>query len=82
MARASGVFPEPAAAAALAGMQSARELGHIGDDERTVVISTGSGLKDVPAVMRGVAMAAVEPIRVEADESALEEILQQTGMNP
>jgi threonine synthase len=45
------VFAEPAAAAAWAGTKQARTLGLIDSSERVVVISTGSGLKDVAAAM-------------------------------
>lgn len=51
MAQGSGVFAEPAAAAAWAGTKQARSLGLIDSSERVVVISTGSGLKDVAAAM-------------------------------
>ena len=41
-----GVFAEPAAAAALAGVVSAIESKMIGPNERVLVMITGSGLKD------------------------------------
>ena len=75
------MFPEPAAAAALAGYQQATAAGHVDPSSRTVVISTGSGLKDVAAVLRGVTAAGRVPIRVAPEESALDELLQETGTN-
>jgi threonine synthase len=56
MAQHSGVFPEPAAAAAWAGARRAREQGLFSEEDRVVVISTGSGLKDVPAALAAVGM--------------------------
>lgn len=67
-----GVFPEPAAAAAYAGLQAAVKEGFVGGSDRVVVISTGSGLKDVPAVMKGVEAAGVRPIRLSPGPSSLD----------
>jgi threonine synthase len=47
-----GVFAEPAAAAAYAGYLQALEAGWIGNGDPVLVLSTGSGLKDVAAVQR------------------------------
>lgn len=54
LARASGVFAEPAAAAAYAGLLKAATLGRIGRGATAVVVSTGSGLKDVLSAARSV----------------------------
>lgn len=51
MARLGGVFAEPAGAAALAGLIAAREQKLVHAGETIVLINTGSGLKDVPAVI-------------------------------
>jgi threonine synthase len=72
IAAASGVFAEPAAAAAYAGVETAVEQGLVGANDRIVVISTGSGLKDVPSVLAGVSAAGAEPIRVPPSLGALE----------
>lgn len=72
IAAGSGVFAEPAAAAAYAGVEAAVEQGLIGSDDRVVVISTGSGLKDVPSVLAGVSATGAEPIRVPPSLGALE----------
>lgn len=63
LARGCGVFAEPAAAAAYAGLSKAVNEGRIDPDERVVVLCTGSGLKDVASVMRAVRgePAVVEP---------------------
>ena len=54
LARLTGVFAEPAAAAAVAGVRRALASGQVGRDERVVVVITGNGLKDIPAAMRAV----------------------------
>jgi len=54
LARASGVFAEPAAAAAYAGLVRAADEGIVDREDRVVVLVTGSGLKDVPAARRAV----------------------------
>jgi len=59
LARGCGVFAEPAAAAAYAGLAKAAGLGLIGADERVVVLATGSGLKDVAAAIRSAGPATV-----------------------
>ncbi|MBI2572085.1 MAG: threonine synthase [Candidatus Schekmanbacteria bacterium] len=63
LARGSGVFAEPAAATAYAGLLVARRQGLIDAGERVVVLITGSGLKDVRAAARGVVRPpAVAPL--------------------
>ena len=68
LARHTGVFAEPAAAAALAGLRAALERGLIERDERVVLLITGSGLKDVPAAARAVRRRA--PIAPDLDSVA------------
>jgi threonine synthase len=60
LAGATGVFAEPAGAAALAGLEAALEEELVDRDERVVLMVTGSGLKDVDAAAR--ALPAVEPV--------------------
>ena len=55
LARLTGVFAEPAAAAVYAGAQRAVKLGLIDKDERVALLSTGSGLKDVKRAQESVA---------------------------
>ena len=75
LARGSGVFAEPAAAAAYSGLVAAVERGLVGEDDRVVVLSTGSGLKDVASAMKAVAIAKTEPMRIAPSLSALQEAL-------
>jgi threonine synthase len=51
-----GVFVEPAAACALAGLQSDVRAGRIGSDATALLVLTGSGLKDLATIER-----ALEP---------------------
>ncbi len=66
LARATGVFAEPAAAAALAGLDVALERGLVTRDERVVLLITGTGLKDVPAASRAVCRPDPIPPRLDA----------------
>jgi threonine synthase len=71
LARRSGVFAEPTAVAALAGIHVARSRGIIGPRESVLHVVTGSGLKDVKGAMKSVAMPArIEP-SIESVERAL-----------
>ena len=48
----AAVFVEPAAAAALVGLERARELGIVGPGDEVVLQLTGSGLKDTASAIR------------------------------
>ena len=61
-----GVFAEPAAAAAYAGYLEALVTKQIGEEDPVLVLSTGSGLKDITAVQRIVPQAPVIEPTVEA----------------
>ena len=63
LARETGVFAEPAAAAAYAGFVRLCDTGAFERDERVLLMVTGNGLKDVDAVRRAVG----EPLRVPPD---------------
>jgi threonine synthase len=75
LARGSGVFAEPAGAAAYAGLIAAVDRGLVGPNDRVVVLSTGSGLKDVASTMKAVAAAGTEPMVVEPTLEALKEAM-------
>ena len=66
-----GVFAEPAAAAAMAGLRVARRQGLVEEGERVVVISTGNGLKDIDAAMRAVTESGEGPLMVDPEIEAL-----------
>jgi threonine synthase len=59
LARGCGVFAEPAAAAAYAGLAKAVSEDLVRESDRVVVLSTGSGLKDVGAAIKSVGQAAI-----------------------
>jgi threonine synthase len=68
LASLSGVFAEPSAAAAYAGLLRLLDEGRVTRDERIVLLITGSGLKSVEAV----AAAAGQVIALTPDEQGLE----------
>lgn len=62
LSRSTGIFSEPAAVAAYAGMLKYRDLGLFPACSKNVVLLTGSGLKDLSAVQSSIRIpAAVEP---------------------
>ncbi len=68
LARASGVFGEPAAAAGLAGLKEAVRRGLVDTSWTAVLLNTGSGLKDVASAMK----VAGQPRVISPDPAALE----------
>jgi threonine synthase len=74
LAQGCGVFAEPAAAAAYAGLVEALDQGIVAVDERVVVLSTGSGLKDISSVMRAVEK---QPPVVEPTLAQVKDVLDQ-----
>ncbi len=77
VAGATGVFPEPAAAAGWAGVERAVYQGLVDKEDRVVVLSTGNGLKDVPSAMRAVSAAGRRAIEVQPELSALENTIEE-----
>lgn len=75
LARATGVFAEPAGAAAYAGLVAAVRLGLVRADERIVVLNTGSGLKDIASAMRAVESSGTRPNRVRPDMDDLRRVM-------
>ncbi len=59
LAQEVGIFAEPAAAAAYAGLAASVRSGRIGPAERVVVVITGSGLKDVASATKAAPAAKV-----------------------
>jgi threonine synthase len=68
LARGSGVFAEPAAAASWAGLQEAVRQGLVDPAWRIVALVTGNGLKDVAAAMK----TAGEPRVIPPDPAGLD----------
>lgn len=73
LARLTGVFAEPAAAAVYAGAKRAVELNWIHPDDEIVLLVTGSGLKDVKRAQESVTGA----IRVEPDLASVRQALKR-----
>ena len=71
MARVTGVFAEPAAAAPWAGMKQLVRKQQIDRDELVVCIVSGSGLKDIHNARR----VAGEPLLIEPSLNAVKECL-------
>jgi threonine synthase len=63
LAQATGIFAEPAAAAAFAGFAKMADSGRVGANERVLLMLTGNGLKDVEAACK----ASTEPILIRPD---------------
>jgi threonine synthase len=63
LARETGVFAEPAAAAAYAGFIKLSESGAIKAAETVLLMLTGNGLKDIDSARR----AVQEPLRIPPD---------------
>lgn len=79
LARGTGVFAEPAGAAAYAGLLKAIEQGQVHPNERIVVINTGNGLKDVAGAMKGVELVGTKAYHVAPDIEALRQIIKNTN---
>jgi len=73
LARATGVFAEPAAAASFAGFKAMCASGTLEADERVLLMLTGNGLKDVDAARR----SSKEPFRVRPDLDELSRLISQ-----
>lgn len=73
--RLTGVFAEPAAAAAVAGAAEARKQGIITRNEKVLVVITGNGLKDVKTASECVG----SPLDIEPSMDALAEVVKATS---
>jgi threonine synthase len=74
--RRAGLFGEPAAAAALAGLRQAVADGIVGGRDSALAVLTGSGLKDVRAALR----AGGRPVDLPPDDAALDEHLRENPL--
>lgn len=71
LASKEGIFVEPASASSVAGMLKLKEANEIDGDEKTVLITTGHGLKDPNVVIESIEI--MDPI--DADMNAMRKIL-------
>ncbi len=68
LARATGIFAEPAASATYAGMQRAAEAGLLHTDDEVVALLTGNGLKDIGSAQRSASGAPrIKPSLAEVE---------------
>jgi len=68
LARHSGVFAEPAAAASLAGLLQLNQQGRLKSDERVALMVTGNGLKDIESARKATDRT---PVSMAHDTDAL-----------
>lgn len=66
-----GVFAEPAGAAAYAGLVKSASMGVVRSDDPVLVLSTGSGLKDIRAAMQATQSAPIIEPTLEAVKKIL-----------
>jgi threonine synthase len=78
LAQATGVFAEPAGAAAFAGYQSAIQAGLLDSNERVLILNTGSGLKDIAGAMKSVSGKDLKP--VEPTLQAVQKIVESLNL--
>jgi threonine synthase len=74
--RLTGIFAEPAAATAVAGLHRAVREKIISPRSSALAVITGNGLKDIRAAQSAVS----QPFEVAPDGDGLEEALQQRGL--
>lgn len=74
LARATGVFAEPAGSAVYAGLLKAAEAGMFSPDERIVALITGNGLKDVASARKSVSQAPTVAPRLEDVARVMHEV--------
>ncbi len=74
--RLTGIFAEPAAATAVAGLKRAVSEGLVSKRQSALAVITGNGLKDIRAAQK----AAGVPMEVPADGTGLEDMLASRGL--
>jgi threonine synthase len=76
MARAAGIFAEPAGVTAYAALKKAVEDRMVDAEEKIVVLVTGNGLKDIDAAMR----SAGKPLTIRPNLEELKSALQEVSL--
>jgi len=76
--RLTGIFAEPAAATAVAGVRRAVEEGIIGRKQSVLAVVTGNGLKDI----RSAQSAVTKPFDIPPDGAGLDDILKDQHLVP
>ncbi len=65
LAKNTGIFAEPAAAASFAGFLKSMKRGLIRAGESIVILATGTGLKDIPAAQEKIEIPKAQPATLE-----------------
>ena len=78
LAQATGVFAEPAAAAAYAGLRRAVNEGLVKREDRVVVLITGNGLKDIASAIKAVGRGVTVAPNLDAVREAVEKLKLET----
>jgi threonine synthase len=65
LAQKTGVFAEPAGAAAHTGLLVALEKKWVDKDEKIVILNTGNGLKDLKGAQRSIDLAGLSALEVD-----------------
>lgn len=80
LARETGIFAEPAGAAAYAGFLKAMDTGMVSSDETVVVLNTGNGLKDIQGAVRALEMDKSAPLRISPSLKAFQEAMGRPSL--
>ncbi|TVQ95662.1 MAG: threonine synthase [Desulfovibrionales bacterium] len=75
LAQNTGVFAEPAGAAALAGALTAGQAGNLSSEETICLLITGSGLKDVASAIQACSDRNLTPMSVPVGRKGLDQVL-------
>lgn len=75
LARSTGIFAEPAGAAAYAGLVKAVEQQLVSGNECIVILNTGNGLKDIAGAMQAVDQVGTKPFHIAPDLDALKQVV-------
>ncbi len=65
LAKNTGIFAEPAAAASFAGFLKSMKIGKIEAGESIVILASGTGLKDIPAAQKKINIPKAQPKSLE-----------------
>lgn len=76
MSSTTGIFCEPASAAAYAGMLKAAKENRISSSDNIVVLATGTGLKDISSAAKSVQIPLSVSPNIESAEKSLKELIQ------
>ncbi|MGD9288571.1 MAG: threonine synthase [Desulfobacterales bacterium] len=80
LARLTGIFAEPAGAAAFAGLVHTVSRHQISAEEKIVVLNTGNGLKDIAGAMQAVDHDGTKPYQIRPNFAELEKLVADWGI--